>query len=72
VIIEDDRGNKWVVQAGDPARKLVTRLERKNYTWMVLPATTMMTGELPEAREVAHDELADVRMMDCVQALEED
>jgi hypothetical protein len=71
VIIEDDRGNKWVVQAGDPARKLITRLERSNYGWVVLPALALATGSLPETVKLPPTELAAFRMADCLKSLED-
>ena len=42
-VIEDDRGHRWAVGAGDPARTYVLVLEARGFTYVVLPAA-LLTG----------------------------
>ena len=45
--IEDETGKLWEVLKGDPAHSLITSLKGKGYKRIVLPVSTLRTGELP-------------------------
>jgi hypothetical protein len=65
---EDEQGIQWHVLAGDPASKLVNKLVRKGFTYIVLPRYTLKTGELTDV-PTCGDYLRSVRLSDCVKVL---
>ena len=67
-LIEDEYGTTWVVAAHDPAKPLVSKLERRGFEYIVLPRRTFITGELEQA--VAFEFVRSVRMADCLLVLE--
>ena len=64
---EDEYGVRWIVQARDPASKLVNTLHRKGYGWVVLPRKTFRTGEIVAAE--SDDYIRNVRLNDCIKEL---
>lgn len=66
--IEDERGVKWIVSAGDPANILVNKLKAKGFEYIILPWNVLYSGEggfkfLPD------DVVRKARLHDCLLAL---
>lgn len=66
MLVEDETGRPWAVEAGDPARKFVNELSAKGLTWVVLPCYTFMAGVLPGTEPPSAGGLRTLRLRDCV------
>ena len=67
-MINDQFGNTWVVNGGEPASKAISRLRRKRYSYIVLPVALLATGayvEVPAIEEI----IPRARMLDCLEEL---
>lgn len=64
----DERGTRWNVQAGDPARRHVSALTRRGFDFIVLPRYTYLTGELRDTSPPG-DLIQAVRLEDCLAVL---
>lgn len=67
--IEDEYGNRWVCRGGDPAMRLVNRLKRMRYEWVILPLATLATGELGREGKTPEDPLRAGRLAECIGVL---
>ena len=65
----DEHGTEWYVKPKDPAMPIVRELMKRNFSLIVLPRQTYLTGRLTEDMvEWKTDSYApnDVRLLDCV------
>jgi len=69
-LIEDEYGTRWEVKAHDPARKLVSSLERLGFGYIVLPRKTLITGSL-ETPVFPDNVVRRIRLADCLTACKE-
>ena len=67
-MINDQFGNTWLVNGGEPASKAISRLRRKRYDYIVLPVALLATGSYVEV-PVVEDVTARTRMLDCIEEL---
>ena len=67
--ITDEFGVRWVVEAGDPARKFVNRLSANGFAHIVL-TRAMLRGKIERAGQQGQMEPAMVRLADCEALLE--
>lgn len=65
MIIEDESGGRWRVEAGDPARRAVLALQAAGYRRIVLPWETLRTGNAPAATTGEPQTVAEYRLRDC-------
>lgn len=73
-LVEDESGDRWLVEAGDPAREAVNRLGRAGFSWVVLPDKFLRgTMTVAEAQEyvvgLPVSVPRDYRLRDCVSVL---
>lgn len=67
--IQDEHGVEWYVSAGDPASRLVNRLRKLGFRWVVLPRQTLRSGVISTAVVQCEDELRATRLADCMGVL---
>lgn len=65
----DELGNPWKVRGGDPAARLVNKLQRSRYRLVVLPLATLATGTSTEPAVIPDDPIRAVRLEECLAAL---
>ena len=74
----DEFGVAWVIKPKDPAMPLVRELQKKNFSLIVLPRKTYITGELIDndttdllqlETNFAASDINRVRLLDCCKAL---
>lgn len=71
--IEDEWGTIWYVAKNDPAYDSVQKLRKANYTWVVLPRETILSGKLPRVMSNIglNNKKGFLRLMECVEVLSE-
>ena len=67
--VEDEYGVEFVVKGGDPANRKMLTLKARWFNWIVLPRTTLITGELPAMVSLPDDVLRAARLEECVAVL---
>ena len=67
--LEDEFGNRWRVKGGDPAARLVNKLQRLRYQYVVLPLVTFATGTSTEPAVTPDDPIRAVRLVECLEAI---
>lgn len=67
--VSDEHGATWVVGKGDPAYPLVQTLRKADYTWIILPRETILSGKLANQWHAPDDEQARLRVFECQEVL---
>ena len=68
----DEHGTEWYVKPKDPAMPIVRELMKRNFSLIVLPRQTYLTGRLTEDMVEWKTDSYDpntVRLRDCVQSI---
>lgn len=59
----------WKVPGGTPGSRVVNKLRRANYQFIVLPFITLATGVVTQPAEVPEDVIYSTRLADCLAVL---
>ena len=70
-LILDEFGARWKVKGGDPGSKVVNRLKRSGYEFVVLPLVTLATGSVTPPVEWPAGIIERTRLADCLAVLSE-
>lgn len=68
-MIEDEHGTRWIVNAHDPAKGLVNKLNKAGFVYIVLPRETLVSGTLDKGNR-SPEFVRGIRLKDCVGFLE--
>lgn len=67
VVIEDEHGTIWKVEAGDPCRASINTLASRGYQYIVLPRVYLQGHQPPESIQV--EGIRGLRLRDCMEEL---
>lgn len=66
----DEHDVQWEVKTKDPAMDIVRKLNKANFTYIVLPRSTYRTGQVDESMvQLKPYAISEVRMNDCLRYL---
>lgn len=70
-MIYDHLGNKWQVGNAEPATRLISKLKKRHYDFIVLPFRVLALGEDDLLTYTAEGVVNNQRLQDCLYVLRE-
>lgn len=68
-MIYDNMGNRWVVNSAEPATSIISKLHRRHYAYIVLPARLLATGIDDGVTPGIEGVIESQRMYDCLHVI---